>query len=60
MNGDSREYLLADKGGLFEVTLAPGDEFEFDYSTLEPDIYRVFATVGFNRIPGTIDTRPAQ
>lgn len=60
VNGDPREYVMADKGGLFEVTLGPGDEFEFDYSTLEPGIYRVFATVGFNRIPGTIDTRPAQ
>lgn len=59
-NNDDREYLMADKEGHFEVVLGPGDEFEFDYSTLEPGIYRVFATVGFNRIPGTIDTRPAQ
>jgi hypothetical protein len=60
INDDPREYLLADKGGLFETTLAQGAEFEFDYSTLEPGIYRVFATVGFQRIPGTIDTRPEQ
>jgi hypothetical protein len=60
VNDDPREYLLADKGGLFETTLAEGEEFEFDYSTLEPGIYRVFATVGFQRIPGTIDTRPEQ
>jgi hypothetical protein len=60
VNDDPREYLLADKGGLFEITLAEGDEYEFDYSTLEPGIYRVFATVGFQRIPGTIDTRPDQ
>jgi len=60
MNTDPREYVLADKEGLFEVTLAEGDEFEFDYSTLPPGIYRVFATVGFQRIPGTIDTRPEQ
>ncbi len=60
INNDDREYLMADKEDHFEVTLGPGDEFEFDYSTLEPGIYRVFATVGFNRIPGTIDTRPKQ
>ena len=60
VNEDPREYVLADKGDQFEVTLAPGDEFEFDYSTLEPGIYRVFASVGFQRIPGTIDSRPAQ
>ncbi len=60
VNEDPREYVLADKGGLFEATLAEGDEFEFDYSTLEPGIYRVFATVGFQRIPGTVDTRPEQ
>lgn len=60
VNEDPREYILADKGGLFEETLGEGDMFEFDYSELEPDIYRVFATVGFQRIPGTIDTRPEQ
>lgn len=60
VNEDPREYVLADKSGLFETTLAEGDEYEFDYSTLEPGIYRVFATVGFQRIPGTIDTRPEQ
>lgn len=60
VNEDPREYVLADKDDQFEVTLAPGDEYEFDYSTLEPGIYRVFASVGFQRIPGTIDSRPAQ
>ncbi len=60
VNNDDREYLMADKEDHFEVVLGPGDEFAFDYSTLEPGIYRVFATVGFNRIPGTIDTRPEQ
>lgn len=60
VNEDPREYVLADKDGQFEATLAPGDTYEFDYSTLEPGIYRVFATIGFQRIPGTIDTRPEQ
>jgi len=60
VNEDAREYILADKDDRFETTLAEGDEFEFDYSTLEPGIYRVSATVGRQRIPGTIDTRPEQ
>jgi hypothetical protein len=60
VNEDPREYILADKDERFETTLVEGDEFEFDYSTLEPGIYRVDATVGLQRIPGTIDTRPEQ
>ena len=60
VNDDPREYVLADKDDRFETTLAEGAEFEFDYSTLEPGIYRVSATVGRNQIPGTIDTRPKQ
>ncbi len=60
VNEDPRDYVLADKDDRFETLLKPGDEFEFDYSTLEPGIYRVNATVGFQRIPGTIDTRPDQ
>ena len=39
INDDPREYVLADKDGLFETTLAEGDEYEFDYSTVEPGIY---------------------
>jgi len=60
VNDDPREYVLADKDNRFETILTEGAEFEFDYSTLEPGIYRVFATVGRQRIPGTIDTRPEQ
>jgi hypothetical protein len=60
VNDDPREYVLADMDDRFETTLAEGAEFEFDYSTLEPGIYRVSATVGRNKIPGTIDTRPEQ
>ena len=33
---------------------------EFDYSTLEPAIHRYGAFIGFNRIPGSVDTRPEQ
>jgi len=60
VNEDPVEYLMADKSGLFETTIPEGGEFEFDYSTVEPGIYRVFATIGFQRIPGTIDSRPQQ
>lgn len=56
-----REYVLEERGGLFtSEALTPGDTFEFDFSTLEPGIYRYFANIGLNRIPGTVDTRPDQ
>jgi hypothetical protein len=35
-------------------------QFEFDFSTVEPAIYRQKASIGFNRIPGSVDTRPEQ
>jgi hypothetical protein len=60
VNDDDVEYLLQGTEDEFEVKLGPGDEFEFDYSGLEPDIYRYRAFVGFNRIPGSVDTRPDQ
>ncbi|MDJ0961310.1 MAG: hypothetical protein QNJ88_11665 [Acidimicrobiia bacterium] len=40
--------------------LALGDTFTVDFGQLPPDIYRYFALIGFNRLPGTIDTRPKQ
>ena len=60
INDDDVEYLLQDTEDEFEVTLGPNDEFEFDYSTLEPAIHRYRAFIGFNRIPGSVDTRPDQ
>ncbi len=60
INEDPREYQLVDSNGNFEVTLAPGDVFEFDYSTLEPGIHRYNALIGFQRLPGSVDTRPDQ
>jgi hypothetical protein len=60
INDDPREYLMVDSGGNFEVTLGEGDTFEFDYSTLEPGIHRYNATIGFQRIPGSVDSRPSQ
>ena len=60
VNDDEIEYLLQGTEDEFEATLPPGAEFEFDFSTLEPDIHRYRAFVGFNRIPGSVDTRPEQ
>lgn len=60
VNEDDRDYLLAGRAGEFETELPAGAEFEFDFSTLEPGIYRYFAEIGFQRIPGSIDTRPTQ
>jgi hypothetical protein len=37
-----------------------GDTFTVNFGELPPDIYRYFALAGFNRLPGTIDTRPKQ
>ena len=60
INEDDREYNLVSSNKEFEVVLAPGDEFEFDYSTVEPAINRYNALIGFQRIPGSVDSRPAQ
>lgn len=60
VNDDAVEYVLEGIEGEFNVNLAPGDTFEFDYSTLDPDIHRYRAFIGFNRIPGSVDTRPQQ
>jgi len=60
INEDDREYNLVSSNEEFDVVLAPGDEFEFDYSTVEPAINRYNALVGFQRIPGSVDSRPTQ
>jgi len=61
INEDEREYVLVGSGGIFESEpLTQGDTFEFDFSTLEPGIYRYNALIGFQRIPGSVDTRPEQ
>lgn len=36
------------------------DVVVFDFSTLPPAIHRYNATLGFNRVPGSVDTRPDQ
>ena len=60
INNDDVEYLLEGTEDEFGVKLGPGATFEFDYSTLEPDIHRYRAFIGFNRIPGSVDSRPEQ
>ncbi len=60
INEDPREYVLIDSEDNFEVSLAEGDTFEFDYSTLEPGIHRYKALIGAQRIPGSVDSRPEQ
>ncbi|MFQ5554950.1 MAG: hypothetical protein ACE5GC_06225 [Acidimicrobiia bacterium] len=57
-----REYVITGSRG-FEMespTLQAGDDFEFDFSEVEPAIYRYAAFVGNARIPGSVDTRPDQ
>ena len=60
INEDDREYEMRSRGDGFEATVPPGGQFEFDYSTLPPGIYRYSASVGLQRLPGTVDTRPNQ
>lgn len=60
-NEDDVDYLFTSTADLWEpVDLGPGAEFEFDFSTVEPGIYRYNATIGFQRVPGSVDTRPDQ
>ena len=37
-----------------------GDIYEFDFSDLEPDLYRYNTFLGQQRIPGLVDTRPSR
>lgn len=61
INEDDRDYVLSGSAGLFEaVELGPGATFEFDFSTVDPAIHRYSALIGFQRIPGSVDSRPAQ
>ena len=60
-NEDDVEYIILGNGGIFESPpLNQGDTFEFDFSTLDPGIHRYNAIVGFQRLPGSVDTRPDQ
>ncbi len=60
-NEDDVEYIILGNGGIFESPpLNQGDSFEFDFSTLDVGIHRYNAIVGFQRLPGSVDTRPDQ
>jgi len=58
-NEDDVTYLLT-SSIWDDVEIEPGGQFEFDFSQLEPAIYRYNGTIGFQRIPGSVDTRPDQ
>jgi hypothetical protein len=57
-----REYTIISRtAGLFESpVIKPGESWEFDFSKVEPGLYRYHTFVGDQRIPGLIDTRPAR
>lgn len=56
-----REYVLEARNGEFESPpLEAGETFQFEVCDLDPGIFRYFAFLGNNRIPGSIDSRPNQ
>jgi plastocyanin len=60
-NLDDVEYTIIARGREFESPPLPqGGSWEFDFSALEPGVYRYFTTRGAQNIPGLVDTRPAQ
>jgi len=60
-DSQEREYVLQARGKEFtSPLLVAGDTFQFAVCELEPGLYRYFAEVGRNRIPGMIDSRPSQ
>ncbi len=55
------EYVLTSADEIWEpLTLAKGDEFSFDFSGLEPGLYRYTAQLGNSFLPGIVDSRPEQ
>jgi len=63
INSDPRDVILFDRSSdkMFNVPLpANGGTFEWDYSQLDPAIWRYSAEIGRQLIPGQIDTRPDQ
>lgn len=61
-NDPPREYqIVSNPAGAFESpVILPGENWEFDFSTLETGLYRYNTFLGQQRIPGLIDTRPAR
>ncbi len=66
INEDDREYTIVSRARVdgervFQSpVLGPGDEWEFDFTTVPPDVHRYFMELGAQTIPGLVDTRPAQ
>jgi len=67
INEDDRVFILEDSMGAFvSPPLAKGATFEFDYSEVPTALHRYQAVLdtdsifGGVRIPGLVDTRPAQ
>lgn len=58
-NRDEVEYVISAQRGEFESPpVAPGESWEFDFSTVEPDVYRFATYRGNVRIPGLVDSQP--
>lgn len=59
-NQDDVEYVISSqKAGVFESPpIAPGESWEFDFSTLEPAVHRFGTLRGNVRIPGLVDSQP--
>lgn len=67
INNDDRVFVIEAADGAFaSPPLSMGDSFRFDYSTLPTALHRYKAILetdsifGGVRIPGLVDTRPAQ
>ncbi|MFV1969408.1 MAG: hypothetical protein ACC683_00235 [Acidimicrobiia bacterium] len=67
INEDDREFVIeASDGSFVSPPLSQGDVFEFNFSTLPTALHRYKAILdtdslfGGVRIPGLVDTRPAQ
>jgi len=60
-NRDEFEYVIEARRREFTSDPLPqGATFEVDFREFEPGLYRYSTTIGNQRIPGLIDTRPAQ
>ena len=58
---EGRIYTFTSSDTFWEpIELDRGDEFEFDFSSVDPGLYRYSAQLGNAFLPGIIDTRPDQ
>jgi hypothetical protein len=58
VNEDDRAYTLFCRGVFESPELTLGDTWEFDFRTVEPDVFHYSSMIGNGKIPGTIDTQP--